>query len=669
MKGLFLGLIFTALISASHAQRPQPQFGVLTDDEITMTGYAPEPEAPAVVLFDIGNSYFSDTESVYKIRFTRTKRMKILTRAGVERAKVTIHYYYESDIKHEKILSIEASTYLPRDGLLYKKVLEPTNIHDEQVSDRIKAKTFSFPDVQEGSIVEYKYVLETPYHVRLPDWDFQTDLPTLYSEYSVSMIPFYEYVYVTQGITKFDYKNSEVSKKQRTWGDLTDALVGAANQRGFHFNDMVHTFAMKSIPSFTDQSFVTSAQDYIMKIDFQLAKINQPTGGSQTFVTTWPALNKELLQQQQNFGKYLNAAKRGSKKILEKDLKLTPEIDQEKKVESIVSFVRSNYKWNEIRGFMASKSFKEFSEQRHGNIADINLFLTGLLQAADINAEPVLISTRSNGKIWIDYPFAHYFDAVAVMVSGRRTFLVDGTEDFQAYDRVPIRYINEKGLVVSDFDRESVRWIGLEPQVPSIEDITLNFRLDPDSAKAHITGQISATEYEGYEYKKRFKNDSSSFQKFLHERHQMDVSRVSFLSFDKPRLPYIMQFTGTVSLDLAANKLVVQPFLSFPLKTNPFTKPTRNYPVDFIFPRNTKLKTVIQIPEGYKVGALPSPDRTDNELAQIKLEYAVVGSTIEVSGELVLKKAVYPPSDYSRLRNIFVTMVTGFNAPVVLDKL
>ena len=71
-----------------------------------------------------------------------------------------------------------------------------------------KVKKFAMPNVQVGSIIEYKYSIETPYKFNLKDWEFQRKIPTIYSEYTVRMVPFYEYTYLMQGVDKFDIQNS-----------------------------------------------------------------------------------------------------------------------------------------------------------------------------------------------------------------------------------------------------------------------------------------------------------------------------------------------------------------------------------------------------------------------------------------------------------------------------
>ncbi len=658
------GIFLLAFISLHlSAQRLTPQFGVLTDADKAFSSYEPEPEAPAVVLFDIGSSYFFDTpDGGYNIRFTRNRRTKIFSRAGIEHATVSIPFYFENPTKKETVASIEAYTYNLKDGLVYKKALEPSAVFEEKVSNFLRVKKFTFPDVQDGAIVEYKYVIETPFHFNLPDWEFQGKAPVVYSEYTINMIPFYEYIFIAQGITKFDYQKSEVSKKKRLFGSVTEALGGRTGG-GVEFSDMVHTYAMKNVPSFTDESYVTSASDYIMKMDFQLSKFNRPTGGSTDVITTWPALNKAMLNNE-SFGKFLSASGRIAKKLLEKELILT-ETDREKKTEALVQYVRSNFAWNEVDDNFCHKSAKEFFEQKAGNSAEINLFLCALLNAAEIAAEPVLISTRSHGKIKTDYPFDHYFNSVLVLVKGPNAYLTEGTESLIAYNRIPLRCINERGLLVSEYE---VIWLSLEPRVQSVDEKILSIKVNADQRTAAVTGQIQSTEYQALNRKTRFKNDSTEFRKYLKETHQVEAIETRMYSYDRPRVPYVIQFKGTVPLEIVDNSLVVQPLLGFPMKENPLRQANRTYPVDFIYPQNSRMKVTVTVPEGYTVSQMPEAIQMDNEIAQINFKHTLSGNELTVTADYQLKKGVYSAAEYGKLKFYLGMIVKAFNTPVVMQK-
>ncbi len=290
-----------AICSNALGQDFSLEYGKINRDELTLSEYDKDPEAEAVILFDIGETKFVDTQNGgYVINFTRTKRIKIFDKSASDFAEVSIPYYVDGYGKTENITSIEAFTYNVEDGGVVRKRVNPSSMYEEQFNDRWRIKKFVFPDIQDGSIIEYKYVLESPFHFNLPDWEFQDVIPTVYSKYTARMIPFYEYIFIAQGISKFDYQKSEIAKENRSWGSVAK-MYGQNVGNGVEFQDYVHTYVLKDVPAFKDESYITTKNDYIMKMDFQLAKFYDPNGAKTSINTTWPELNKSFLKNE-SFG-------------------------------------------------------------------------------------------------------------------------------------------------------------------------------------------------------------------------------------------------------------------------------------------------------------------------------------------------------------------------------
>ena len=53
------------------------------------------------------------------------------------------------------------------------------------------------------------------------------------------------------------------------------------------YQDIVYKFGMKNIPAFGDEEFITSINDYVIKLDFQLSKIHTLDGRNIDIITTW----------------------------------------------------------------------------------------------------------------------------------------------------------------------------------------------------------------------------------------------------------------------------------------------------------------------------------------------------------------------------------------------
>lgn len=661
MKNLLITVLFFGQLA--HSQTKEIQFGKISQEEIEMTSYEKDKEAKAVILHDKGQSIFFDTEGGYDIRFSRHKRIKIFDKSESQYTEVSIPFYVDGYGKTEIVKSIEAVTYNTVDGRLIQKRLGPSTIYEERINERWSNKKFVFPDVQDGAVLEYRYVLETPFHFNLPDWTFQDKIPTIYSEYQVRMIPFYEYVFLVQGISRFAYQNSVVAKEKRTWGSISKSY-GQNVGSGIEFQDYVHTYVLKDVPAFKGESYISSINDYIIKMDFQLAKFHSPRGVTSDIISTWPALNESLMKHEK-FGKYLKSSSKIAKKVLSEELNIGNENDR-KKAKQIIEYVKSSFEWNGYYGKYASQSAKDFFDKKRGNDADINLFMIAILNEAEINAEPLILSTRNHGKIPNDYPFDHFTNYVIALVNTNSPFLADGTEDLLSYNKLPIRCNNEKGLIV---EKEDIpKWISLENNVLSIEKSTIRMKLDSASRDLLTQVSIQNTGYESFAARNRFKNDSLKIKEFYSDKIG-DIKTSKTIGYDRIELPYSMHFEAKYETEKLGDNVVIKPFFNLPLSKNNMTQKKRTYPVDFIYPWEDVFESTLEIPNGFSITNIPEEYKLDNDLAEINLNYSLNNNILIVKGNYKFKKSTYVASEYSRIKYYLDQIVKEFNKPIVLGKI
>jgi hypothetical protein len=76
--------------------------------------------------------------------------------------------------------------------------VDKKQIFTEVVDKYYSAMVFSFPNVKPGCIIEYKYRLTSASVSDFPDWYFQSDLPTRYSELNTNIPDILTYKKVTQ---------------------------------------------------------------------------------------------------------------------------------------------------------------------------------------------------------------------------------------------------------------------------------------------------------------------------------------------------------------------------------------------------------------------------------------------------------------------------------------
>jgi len=664
MKKLFFLLILSlGLIPFTKAQEFSRQFGEIGDSEINLKKYSRDPLAEAVVLFDIGDARFIDSNGGYDIQFTHSKRIKILSKDGIQHAGISIPFYKDNTGKKEEINSLIAVSYNLENGRIVGTNLDPSTVYEETINNQWSAKKFVFPNVKEGTIIEYKYILTTPFLFNLPDWKFQSSIPTVYSRYTVRMTPFYEYSFLLQGINKFDYQTSTIDGEKRKFGSVSE-LYGQKVGDGVIFNDMIHVYGMNNVPAFRDESYITSVEDNLIKIDFQLARINSPYNGITDIMTTWPKIIKDLLQNEY-FGKFLNSCGKQASKIIVSDIPLAGKSDDEK-CRAIVRYVKTAYKWDEFHSIYSTKNARDFLNQKNGNSAEINLFLTSLLNEAGLKAYPVIISTRDHGRISQKYPFLHFFNSIIVMVYiNDKPVLCDATEYFTQYNRIPPECINELGLIIMN---GAENWVKLNLGYGSFDEKTVIIEVNPENLKSKIKVNLNATEYDAYYYRKTYQNDTVKLKEFFTQSGINQVNKISTLNFENSERPFSIICDGEGEIEQLGDNLIISPFHRFYPSKNRLTEADRTYPIDFTYANTEAIKCSIKVPEGYKIATLPEGFSLENELVKINLAYASSDGIISMDCSYGFKKAVYLPADYRNIKSYFDIIVRKFNEKIVLVK-
>ncbi|MBN2812583.1 MAG: DUF3857 domain-containing protein [Bacteroidales bacterium] len=650
MKNLFIIAVYLLqTVFSAPAQTPVPEFGGIYADELMMKEYSRDKLAEALVIYDVGDARFYDSDNGFDLLFERRTRIKIFTNAGLKYGEIEIPYYVEN-LELERILEIEGFTYNIENGQIRKTKLNLEQSFDEKINDHWMVKKFAMPDVKEGSIIEYRYKIQSPYLFNLRDWDFQRRIPTVYSEYTTRMIPFYEYTYFFQGASKFDVFRNAPDNMKRRYGSI-------------EYTDNVYTFGMRNLPAFRDESFITSINDYIMKIDFQLAKIHYPNGAVVEIMTTWPMLIKEL-KKHSDFGLYIKSASRNAPEILPAiDLDATTNLEKAKR---ICQYVKLNYNWNGYNDKFASQNVKDFLKTKTGNSADINLFLCTLLNAGGVEAYPVLVSTRNHGKIPLDYPFQQFFNYVLVLVkNGEQQILLDATMPLAPFGMLPARCINEKGLIVNE---EKVGWAGLADGSSAVITDTIHIKLNPEVDSASIAIRVVAEGHSALEKRQEFHSDAEKFARDLTAEGIELNGELTVKNEKEPDLPFMYQYQLQIATETVGDNILITPFPGLALAENPLKLSYRAYPVDMIYPQSSSFTTLIDVPEGYQLVKTDNSVDADNALVQIHYQVTDEHGKVRVDGTYRFKKAVYQNHEYYDLRKFFSEIVDVFNKKIVLAK-
>src|SRR5690606_32497730 len=132
--------------------------------------------------------------------------------------------------------------------------------------------------------------------------------------------------------------------------------------------------------------------NYISSINYELAKYYSPAGRQINFAQEWSDIDRELMSNPDFGGQIKNT--KAFREILS-DLLQGTDSDLAK-AQAIYYYIQSNINWSGYLGKYAEQGITKTLQSKKGNTGDINLALVAGLNAAGIEAFPVIISTRQN---------------------------------------------------------------------------------------------------------------------------------------------------------------------------------------------------------------------------------------------------------------------------------
>ena len=402
------------------------KFGDIKPQDFKPNYMALDSSADAVYLDDIGSSHHEgNSEGWFSVIYTVHERILLLNKKSFDDLTNVKIYLDVSEVQKEKLVDLQAATYNLEDGKVVQTKVEKSSIFHDKDGD-YQVEKFTFPNLKEGSIIEYTYTTNSPYYRYIPTWTFQGRYPKLWSQFTIEEPQFFDFTVLKQGYLMPAIDTAVVSADNFNVLEPND--VGASRVINIRSNTIRHTWAFKNIPALKDENYITTLRNYVQKLEFQFSAIRFPNEAPETFLTSWYETADQLMKKE-SFGADL-AKENG---WLKDDVKaaVNNETDALKKAKNIYAFVRDNYSCTDNSAVYLSQTLKKTEQTKKGNVADINMLLIAMLKIAGYNADPVLLSTRDHGKTYDMYPIISKFNYVIVQLqTNDKTYLLDACRSF-----------------------------------------------------------------------------------------------------------------------------------------------------------------------------------------------------------------------------------------------
>ena len=665
MKTHYLTICFV-LTTLAFSQKHD--LGKVTVEELSQKRHPIDTSAVAAILFEKGVVKFEYSQSEgFEMITTVKAKIKIYKKEGYDWANKSIRYYVGTNNFKEKVIISSAVTYNLINDKIEKTKLKSDGEFEENVNKYWNRKKISMPNVREGSIIEYEYKFISNNFGTIDEWKFQTNIPINHSEY-VTIIPEY-FIFkenvkgylLPKTVKEMVARTIQMTSKQRYTNGTSEFQTHNIN-----LNEEKTSHTIENVPALKSEDYVNNINNYTSSISHELTMTRYPNEPFKTYSTDWESVVKTIYNSE-DFGDELN--KTG---YFEDDIKtlITDVTSPEEKIALIYNYVRSRVKWNEYYGYSCDKGVRRSYLDKTGNSADINLMLTAMLRYAKIEANPVLVSTRSNG-INI-FPNRSSFNYVITAVEFQNAIvLLDATDENALPNILPLRNLNWFGRMIRKDGSSTV--IELMPKMISNDVTTILATIGTDGA---IDGKIREQhfDYNAYAFRDRFGNSSpESYTEYLEKKlNNSEITEYSDNGMDdlSQHVTENYTFKNTNSVELIGNKMMFSPLLFFALKENPFKQEKREYPVDFTYPIQDRFIVNITLPEGYEIESIPTSVSIPMSNKMIDVKYLISGSgnRIQLSYTKEISTSIISPEYYDELKAVYTEIIKKENEKIILKK-
>ena len=631
----------------AHSVWASEPFGPPKPDELAMKSVEGYPGAPAVVLYreEIDNSLDHSIQ--------RYERVKILTEEGKKYANIELGYRSTSFFNDDYWLNIRLSDIAGRtihaDGTIVPFTGKPYEAEVEKVKGvKVKEKIFTLPDVQVGSIIEWRY---TKYSdgFGAPDWYIQGELYVKSAHYKWLQNPYSPYSIATFPVLPLGAKLI-VEPKHPIEVTVTD---------------------VQPLPT---DDFLPPSASFVYRVQFNYTLAKTRDEFWKTNGEAWSKSENDFLKLDAKLSAVTQSATAGAK-------------SEEEKLRKIYAFVEAleNTDYARDRGGRESKAsgqhdvkvVSDVLDNKRGNGVMLTDLFVAMARSAGMKAYLVAVPDRTNdlfSKFWLSFDQFKWLVAM-VNVDGKDVFLDPGSGQCP-YGVLSWQFTLMTGMRQTDAGIDFV--VTPSPaysknHVTRVADLTMD-------AQGAIAGKVEIS-FEGAAAmqwrREALLGDEQSLQHDLEEMLKDIVPKTVEVKFTgvehlaDAEQPLTVSFEVHGPLAATAGKRLVMPAdLFVSRERGTFANPKRELAVYFHYPELVTDTVKVKLPSGLNVEALPDdakaaiPSHAQYIMTVIKDAQGFVVSRTFASGQVIV-----PTAKYDELRAFYQDFEGKDQESVVLKTL
>jgi hypothetical protein len=642
---------------AVHAQWTPP-----TQEELTMTSQPEVPGAAAVYLFR------EELTDDHMHSWRKYVRLKVLTEAGKKYANVELGQYNTTDKGGYSIIGIQGRTIHP-DGTIIPFTGKPMEKLVEKGRDfKEMQKVFTLPDVEVGSILEYRY--ELSYGERwfiAPEWLVQSELYTRKAHYMWT--PTTEQL-TTQG------EGGEKLTSYVAWAPILpsgfevkqiktagiDVLGGQQTSLELNIHDVLPVVEEEYMPPFGSLSY---------RVQFYYA----PYHTKEEF---WKNEGKGWAKQQDKFIGPGNKVKQAVHDLVSPgdtaDQKLRKLYAAVMKLENTAYTRDRSAKEDKAQGMNEPKSTDDIWERKRGSDDQMAQLFVAMARAAGMKAYVMTVTNRDHNLFFPGYlSFSQFDDTIAIVVVDGKEMYFDPGQRYCPYEHLAWKHTVADGLRQTD-GGTTINQVPNEPytasRVQRVADLTMD-------EHGEATGKLTVTwngnpaldwrqtyligDLEGLKRELR-----TSMEDLL--PNGMDVKVTGIDSVDDYEQPLIVHYEVKGAIASSTGKRLLVPGDIFEVNAKPtFVEEKRQEPVLFHYAHAVQDVVRVKYPASLALESAPADERVPlDKVAVYVLKTESTPTSITVRREFDLGTVLFKLDEYPSLRAFYNKLETKDQEPVVL---
>ena len=652
-----LSLFFLSTVRKSAAS---VGFQPINSDELKMTSEPLAPGAPAIILEhevyrdDFGRQSHGGAQVSYNTS-TRYEddyfRIKILTEEGRKYADIEIPLLpFFRDVTELKARTIHPDgTVEEFHGQVFQKTLARKHGY---VS--LQAKTFTMPNVQVGSIIEYYYTIEfNGFGIWFSNWILSQDLFQKHAKFTLR--PF----------------TAEGSHVNLHWTQHLPPGVPEPKQGP----DGIVRLDATNIAAFRSEEFMPPEDELKARVDF---------------IYSYEALDPDANHFWKSVGKKRNGELEGfisKRDALQAEVAqiVSPTDPPEVKLRKIYARVQklrnTSYEEEKTKEEKKQEKEKELNNAEdvlkagYGNEKQLNWLFLGLARAAGFDGHGVAVSDRSefffNAQLMDPQRLDH--TAVVIALNGKDTYFAPGA----AFAPFGMLRWQQTGVTALRLDKDGGAWVqtGLPESSLSQVQHEAEFKLNDTG---DLEGKVTVT-YTGLEGLRRRvderNEDEVARKKSLEDEVKNSIPAASEVllsntpDWENADSPLVAEFSVKVPGWVArGGKLAMCPVGVFGATERHIFDPTeRTYPIYFDYPAQHLDDISIELPAGWQVTSLPKPVNYDYRVVAYSVGVEDGKTKLHLKRKLDINIVSMDVKYYSPIRSFFQGVRAGDAQQIVLQ--